>query len=354
MQASDLHRVLLASRKPPFGFTFYVSLSLALTSTPAPLNLSRAVENVDTNLFNIRRAVEENASNVGHEASYVILRIAVIVCIAVLAHFLIRLIQSLIDWLIRRSAAKKSPVGFVTQQPKFITLTGLISGALTLALYSVALGFILYYGLDVNPQKFLATYMATASVVGFAVGFGSQGLIQDVITGLTLIFTQTLQVGDMIESSGYIGRVERVGLRFIELRTFYNQQVFLSNRNVSNISRYPREGVHAYADVQLPAKADRAKLTEAINHVAKGMWEQFGAIILGEPEVLDMQPPGPNARDFLRIEFDIWPGQGALIENTFRQRVVETVKQFEPNYGDSMVIVTYRAAGSEAKSGFSI
>jgi small conductance mechanosensitive channel len=309
---------------------------------------------VDTNLINIGRTVQQNASNVGHEASYVALRIAIIVCIALLAHFLIRLIQAVIDRFIRRSAAKKSPVGFVVQQPKFATLTGLIVGALTLALYSVALAFILKIGFDVDPQKFLATYLATASVVGFAVGFGSQGLIQDVITGLTLIFTETLQVGDMIESSGYIGRVERVGLRFIELRTFNNQHVFLSNRNISNISRYPREGVHAYVDVQLPAKADRAKVAEAINHAAKGMWQQFGAIILGEPEVVDMQPPGPDAREFIRIEFNIWPGQGALIENTFRQRVVETVKQFEPNYGDSMVIVTYRAIGSDTKSGFSI
>jgi len=309
---------------------------------------------VDTNLVNIGKAVEQNASDVEHEASYVLLKIAVVICIAILAHFLIRLTQDIIDWLIRKSAAKKSPVGFVVQQPKFITITGLITGALTLVMYSVALGFILHFGLDVSPQKFLATYLATASVVGFAVGFGSQGLIQDVITGLTLIFTETLQVGDMIESSGYIGRVERVGLRFTELRTYYNQQVFLSNRNISNISRYPRDGIHAYVDVQLPAKADRAKLVEAVNHVARGMWEQFGAIILGEPEVWDTQSSKPDTREFMRIEFNIWPGQGALIENTFRQRVVETVKQFEPNYADSMVIVTYRAAGSEAKSGFSI
>lgn len=309
---------------------------------------------MDTNLFNIERAVQQNASNVGHEASYVLLRIAAVICIAVLAHFAIRLIQDIIDWLIRKSAAKKSPVGFVVQQPKFITLTGLVTGALTLVLYSIALGFILKIAFDIKPEKFLATYLATASVVGFAIGFGSQGLIQDVITGLTLIFTETLQVGDMIESSGYIGRVERVGLRFIELRTFNNQHVFLSNRNISNISRYPHDGVHAFVDVQLPAKADRAKLTDAINNAARGMWQQFQAIILGEPEVLDIQPPGPDAREFIRIEFNIWPGQGALIESTFRQRAVETVKQFDPNYTDSMVIVTYRATGSDTKSGFSI
>ena len=124
---------------------------------------------------------------------------------AIVAHFLVRLLQFIGDWLIRKSAAKKSPVGFVTHQPKFVTLTGLITSALTLVIYSIGLGFILSV-LNVPIKTFLATYLATASVVGFAVGFGSQGLVQDVITGLTLIFTDTLEVGDMVEISGQVGR----------------------------------------------------------------------------------------------------------------------------------------------------
>ena len=284
---------------------------------------------------------------IAHDAGEVAIEIAVVVCLVVLAHFLVRLLQFTSDWLIRKSAAKKSPVGFVTQQPKFITLTGLITSALTLALYAVALGFILHY-LGMNPGQLMATYLTTASVVGFAVGFGSQGLIQDVITGLTLIFTDTLEVGDMVEVSGYIGRVQRVGLRFTELRNFFNQQVFLSNRNISNISRFPRGGVHAYVDVQIPVKEDRAKIVEALQRVAKGMREQFNAIILRDPEISDLRPAKPDSREFIRVEFKIWPGQGALIENTFRQRVVQAVKEVEPNYADWMVVVTYRATGLES------
>ncbi len=302
---------------------------------------------MDTNRFHINIDADE------HTASGIMLKIAVIVCFAILAHFLVRLLQIISDWLIRKSAAKKSPVGLLTQQPKFVTLTGLITGTLTLVLYSVAAYFILTT-IGFKTQQFLATYLATASVVGFAVGFGSQGLIQDVITGLTLIFTDTLEVGDMVEVSGYIGRVERVGLRFTELRTFLNQRVFLSNRNISNISRYPRGGVRAFVDVQIPEKADRAKITDAVQRVAKGMRDQFGAIILGDPELGNLQPDETHPRQFLRVEFKIWPGQNALIENTFRQRIVDAVKQVEPNYPDWMVVVTYRAAGLEPMSGVRI
>jgi small conductance mechanosensitive channel len=214
--------------------------------------------------------------------------------------------------------------------------------ALTLIIYSIGLGCILHVmGMDTN--HFIATYLATASVVGFAVGFGSQGLVQDVITGLTLIFTDTLEVGDMVEISGQVGRVESVGLRFTELRNFYNQQVFLSNRNIANIARFPRGGVHAYVDVQIPRNTDKGKAAETVSRVAKGMWEQFKAIILLEPELSEIHPAKPDERDFLRVQFKIWPGQGPLIENTFRQRVIEVLKQLDPNYADWMVVVTYRA-----------
>jgi small conductance mechanosensitive channel len=292
-------------------------------------------KNVGTNLLTLEKLSDQSAS-------YIAIQIAEIVCLAILAHFLVRLLRFISDWLIRKSAAKKSPVGFVTQQPKFITLTGLITSALTLLIYSVGLAFILNV-LGMPPKQFIATYLATASVVGFAVGFGSQGLIQDVITGLTLIFTNTLEVGDLVEISGYIGRVETVGLRFTELRNFFNQQVFLSNRNIGNIARFPRGGVYAYVDVQIPAKADRGKIVTAVGRVAKGMWEQFKAIILQEPEVSDIQPAKPDEREFVRVSFKIWPGQGPLIETTFRQRIIEAIKQVEPNYADWMVVVTYRA-----------
>lgn len=308
---------------------------------------------METNLNQIAKAAGEKVSEVGDKASVIAINIVQIICLALLCHFIIRLIQYIIDWLIRKSAAKKSPVGFVVQQPKFITLTGLVTGALTLLLYSIACGVILWR-IGIDPHQFLTTYLATASVVGFAVGFGSQGLIQDVITGLTLIFTETLEVGDMVEVSGYIGRVERVGLRFTELRNFFNQRVFLSNRNISNISRYPRGGIDSFVDVQIPAKVEREKVAEAVQRVAKGMQQQFPAIILSEPEISEVEAAKPDTREFLRVQFKLWPGQGPLIENAFRQRLVDTLKQQDPAYADWMVVITYRAIGLPGRDSASI
>jgi small conductance mechanosensitive channel len=104
----------------------------------------------------------------------------------------------------------------------------------------------------------------------------------------------------------------------------------------------------------MPANADRAKVVEAITRVAKGAWQQFNAIILREPEISEIQASKPDSREFLRVEFKLWPGQGALIETQFRQRLVDALKQFDPNYADWMIVVTYRTSGVAQDLGVSI
>ncbi|HOB34089.1 MAG TPA: hypothetical protein PKH32_14530 [Verrucomicrobiota bacterium] len=78
-------------------------------------------------------------------------RSLLVIVFAVAAHVLVWLVRSGSDWLIRKSAARKTPVGFVTQQPKFITFTGLIASAVTFAIYFVAVGYLLKYTFNICP-----------------------------------------------------------------------------------------------------------------------------------------------------------------------------------------------------------
>jgi len=149
-----------------------------------------------------------------------------------------------------------------------------------------------------------------------------------------------------VEISGstiVIGRVEEIGLRFTVLRNFYNQVVFIPNRTIANVSRFPQGGVYAYADIQIPDGVDRQQAVEAADRVARGMWQQFGAIILSEPGRGEMETADGGGWSFLRVHFKIWPGQGNLIETTFRQQMVSAMKAFRPEFADWQVAVTYRA-----------
>jgi hypothetical protein len=115
------------------------------------------------------------------------------------------------------------------------------------------------------------------------------------------------------------------------------------NRNIGNVSRFPRGGIYAYADVQFSRTADQARLASLIKEIALGTWMQFQAIVLAQPEIGGIELAEPGGWSFLRVKFTIWPGQGNLIETTFRQQVVNAMKATDPAYADWMVTVTYRA-----------
>ncbi len=65
----------------------------------------------------------------------------------------------------------------------------------------------------------VAPFLAGAGVIGLAIGFGSQQLVQDVITGLFIIIEDTLSIGDwVVLDSGHAGTVEGLTIRTLRLR----------------------------------------------------------------------------------------------------------------------------------------
>jgi hypothetical protein len=275
----------------------------------------------------------------GHESSSG-MRLVLIIVLAVLVHLTVKAVRHLSEWLITKGRAQDNALGFVTHQPKFVTLIQLIASAVTFIMYFLAIGLVLQEA-GVN----LKGYLASASILALAISFGSQGLVQDVVIGLTLIFSDAMDVGDLVEifgSTTVIGRVEEIGMRFTTLRNFYNQVVFIPNRTIANVSRFPQGGVFAYADIQLPAGADPDKAVATVKSAVEGMWSQFGAIILSEPETGPVETALGGGWQFIRVQFKIWPGQGSLIETTFRQQIVHLMKALQPDYADWQVPVTYR------------
>ena len=138
-------------------------------------------------------------------------------------------------------------------------------------------------------------------------------------------------------------------MRFTVLRNFYNQEIFIPNRTIANVSRFPHGGVYAYADVQIPAGADREKAVQTVQNVARGMWQQFGAIIVSEPGLSGVETAEAAGWSFVRVHFKIWPGQGSLIETTFRQQMASAMRTFDAHYADWQVAVTYRAMTAPKK-----
>lgn len=169
-----------------------------------------------------------------HSQSWLV-RIGMIVGVALSAHLLIQAVRTVSILIL---SPEKIPFIsrkeiFIRHHPKIATVTNLAVSASTFAIYFFALGMILN---EFNIS--LTAYFATATIVGLAVGFGTQGLVQDIVIGLTLVFSDAFDIGDMVETSGQIGRVERIGLRFTRIVNVYNQSVYIPNRNIAVVGRF--------------------------------------------------------------------------------------------------------------------
>jgi small conductance mechanosensitive channel len=278
-----------------------------------------------------------------HDPSSTI-RILLAVLLSVGAHLTIKLISLGSERMVKIVRRKEHRFRFGTQ-PKFVTLVRLVANAFTWTIYFVVIGLLLEE-CGVN----LAAYLASASVIGLAISFGSQGLVQDMVIGLTLIFSDAFDVDDVVEIVGaavVVGRVQEIGLRFIKVLNLYDQTVLIPNRTVANVSRFPHGGIYAYADVEIPPEAVQKEVIKLVTTTVRGVWQQFNAIVLAEPEVEPAREALEGGWKFLRVRFMIWPGQGTLIETTFRQQMVRALKTLDPHYADWQVPVFYRASNAE-------
>jgi small-conductance mechanosensitive channel len=262
------------------------------------------------------------------DASGILVRSGVVVLVAITAHSVVHLIRHFGTSLTRREATAS-----VRKLRTVITLTTSVA---VFMVYFAVLGFI-FNELGIP----LTAYLASASVIGLAVGFGSQGVVQDVVTGLTLIFADLLDVGEMINIGGQVGLVRSIGMRFVTLENSFGAKVSVPNRTIANIVNYPRGFLRCMVDVRLSQDPDQAdRMVSAVNALVPTVPEQFPGI-MRHPPTVESRLKTSAGGEFIRIKFRIWPDRGDLIEKTFRQELLGQLKRIDPDYADWQVSVYF-------------
>jgi small conductance mechanosensitive channel len=219
---------------------------------------------------------------------------------------------------------------------KLRSIGTLATSALVFTLYFLAIGFILReFGVS------LTAYLASASVLGLAIGFGSQGVVQDVVTGLTIIFSDLVDVGDLVEVSGQTGIVRAITMRFVELENALGASVFIPNRTINNVINYPKGYVRCIVDITLRGNASEHDAIEArVDTLVANVQQQFSGIFIRSPSNEGRIALGPG-KEILRIKFRIWPNRGQPIESTFLQELLAELTQIYPDYKPWMVAISY-------------
>ncbi|WP_246784931.1 mechanosensitive ion channel domain-containing protein, partial [Bradyrhizobium sp. S69] len=117
----------------------------------------------------------------------------------------------------------------------------------------------------------VAPLLAGAGIVGIAIGFGSQKLVQDLITGLFLLLENTVQVGDNVTVSGLSGTVENVSIRTIRLRAGDGAVHIVPFSAVTTLTNSSRGAGNAAVSVNVAYKEDTDRAGQILKDIVAEM-----------------------------------------------------------------------------------
>jgi small conductance mechanosensitive channel len=163
------------------------------------------------------------------------------------------------------------------------TLKSVIRYLISTVLFAVALMMILgEIGIEIGP------ILAAAGVVGLAVGFGAQHLVQDLLAGFFILLEDQIRVGDVVEVAGKGGLVEQVSLRTVVLRDLAGNVHYVRNGQIDAVTNMTKEYSRYVFDVSIAYRENVDEVMNVIREIDAGLREdpEFGPDILAPIEIL--------------------------------------------------------------------
>jgi moderate conductance mechanosensitive channel len=174
--------------------------------------------------------------------------------------------------------------------------------------------------------------LAGASIIGVALGFGSQKLVQDFITGLFLLMENAIQVGDFITVADVSGSVEHLSIRTVRLRAPDGALHVVPFSSVTTVTNVNRGVGNASVRVSVTADSDVDRVLEAITSVGEEMRAdpRFKDLILADVDIWGVDQVDGSMITILgqirTLDRGRWPvqrGFNRLILQRFREQDIQ-------------------------------
>lgn len=218
---------------------------------------------------------------------------------------------------IERHLASLAASAQVARSARLRTLLPMFRTTLLVAICVVVTMIVLSeIGLDIAPL------LASAGVLGVALGFGSQRLVQDVITGLFLLLENTMQVGDVVTLGGMSGTVENLSIRSIRLRALDGSMHIVPFSAVTTVTNMSRDFGFAVVDVSIGLNEDPERIGDVLRDVAATMRreDRWSPAISADLDVLGIDRFIDNAL-VLRTRIRTTPSQRWAVGRELNRRI---------------------------------
>jgi small conductance mechanosensitive channel len=171
-------------------------------------------------------------------------------------------------------------------------------------------------GIDIGP------ILAGAGVVGLAVGFGSQNLVRDLVSGFFIIVENQVAVGDVAAINGTGGLVESIGLRTIILRDAAGTVHVFPNGTVTTLANMTKDWSAMVFDIGVAYSSDTDEVEEVMKEVAEGLRsdDSFKDRILEPMEIMGVDAFADSAV-IIKARLKTKPVQQWSVGREYRRRL---------------------------------
>jgi moderate conductance mechanosensitive channel len=172
------------------------------------------------------------------------------------------------------------------RQQRASALGAILSNAASVTIFGIA-AVIIIGDMGLN----LAPLLASTAVLGVAIGFGAQNLVQDFLAGIFMLLEDQYGVGDVISVDSTTGTVEGVSLRITRMRDVNGVVWHVRNGTIQKAGNESQGWARAVVDFPVPYHHDIPLVRQTMMQAADEMWQEpvWQDIILEKPEVWGVQ-----------------------------------------------------------------
>jgi moderate conductance mechanosensitive channel len=210
-----------------------------------------------------------------------------------------------------------SSTGRSRQASRLRTLLPMLKASIGVSISLIA-GLICLSKIGVNA----APLLAGAGVLGIAIGFGSQKLVQDIITGLFLLLEDAMQVGDYVSLASMSGTVERLSIRTIRLRGGDGSVNIIPFSAVTTVANMTRDFGYAQISIQVSYEEDLPRVYAVLADIARTMRAEpaWKAMMRDDLQIFGLDQFGASAL-VITGQIRTGPGQHWAVRREFYARV---------------------------------
>jgi moderate conductance mechanosensitive channel len=275
-------------------------------------------------MFNFNVEQFKLAETIKEKAIDIIPDILLLLLFSFVSFKVVRLLAKIINKFILLNAEKISREQKEEFEKRVSTIQGIFIGIADAFIWTMIVFFILNrIGFDVRPL------LAGAGIIGLAVGFGSQELVRDIISGMFIIFENQIRKGDVAIINGTGGLVERIGLRTITLRDVSGVVHIIQNGKINSISNMTKEWSAMVFDIGVAYKEDVTKVMEIMKKVGDELYEdpEFRSNIVEPLEVMGLDKFADSAL-IIKARIKTKPIMQWTVGREYRKRLKEAFDKY--------------------------